>query len=45
MAGGGVTINEQRLGDADAALPPPIAGEWYVVRLGKRRVRVGRLRA
>jgi tyrosyl-tRNA synthetase len=42
IAGGGVTINDRRLTDADAALPPPIAGEWYVVRLGKRRVRVGR---
>jgi len=44
IAGGGVTVNDQRLTDADAQLPPPIAGEWYVVRLGKRRVRVGRLR-
>jgi tyrosyl-tRNA synthetase len=42
IAGGGVTINDRRLTDADAALPPPIAGDWYVVRLGKRRVRVGR---
>jgi tyrosyl-tRNA synthetase len=42
IAGGAITVNEQRLTDADAALPPPIAGEWYVVRIGKRRVRVGR---
>jgi tyrosyl-tRNA synthetase len=42
IAGGGVTVNDQRLVDADGPLPPPIAGEWYVVRLGKRRVRVGR---
>jgi tyrosyl-tRNA synthetase len=42
IAGGGVSINEARVSDVDAALPPPIAGEWYVVRLGKRRVRVGR---
>jgi tyrosyl-tRNA synthetase len=42
IAGGGVTINETRATDAEAALAPPIAGEWYVVRLGKRRVRVGR---
>ena len=39
---GGVTVNDQRLADPAAALPAPIAGEWYVVRLGKRRVRVGR---
>ena len=42
IAGGGVTINDRRLTDADTALPPPIANEWYVVRVGKRRVRVGR---
>jgi tyrosyl-tRNA synthetase len=42
IAGGAITINDQRLTDADAALPSPIAGEWYVVRIGKRRVRVGR---
>ena len=39
---GGVTINDQRLSDPSGSLPTPIAGEWYVVRLGKRRVRVGR---
>jgi tyrosyl-tRNA synthetase len=39
---GGVTVNDQRLSDPGAALPAAIAGEWYVVRLGKRRVRVGR---
>jgi tyrosyl-tRNA synthetase len=42
IANGGVTINDLRLTDPAAALPEPIAGEWYVVRLGKRRVRVGR---
>jgi tyrosyl-tRNA synthetase len=42
IAGGAITINDQRMTDADTALPEPIAGEWYVVRIGKRRVRVGR---
>jgi tyrosyl-tRNA synthetase len=42
IAGGAITINDRRMTDADAALPEPIAGEWYVVRIGKRRVRVGR---
>ncbi len=42
IANGGVTINDRRLTDSAEALPNPIAGEWYVVRLGKRRVRVGR---
>ena len=39
---GGVTINDVRLTDPAGALPAAIADEWYVVRLGKRRVRVGR---
>jgi tyrosyl-tRNA synthetase len=39
---GGVTINDQRLSDPSGSLPEAIADEWYVVRLGKRRVRVGR---
>jgi tyrosyl-tRNA synthetase len=42
IAGGGVTINDRRLTDADATMPAPIANAWYVVRLGRRRVRVGR---
>jgi tyrosyl-tRNA synthetase len=42
IAGGAITINDQRITDPAAALPEPIAGAWYVVRLGKRRVRVGR---
>jgi tyrosyl-tRNA synthetase len=42
IANGGVTINDLRLTDPAAPLPEPVAGEWYVVRLGKRRVRVGR---
>ncbi|MEO5704387.1 MAG: tyrosine--tRNA ligase [Candidatus Limnocylindrales bacterium] len=41
IAGGAITINDKRMTDADLALPDPIAGEWYVVRIGKRRVRVG----
>jgi tyrosyl-tRNA synthetase len=42
ITGGGVTVNDERITDAGAQLPSPIAEEWYVVRLGKRRVRVGR---
>jgi tyrosyl-tRNA synthetase len=42
IAGGAITINDGRITEADAALPEPIAGEWYVLRIGKRRVRVGR---
>ncbi len=44
IAGGGVTINNERITDVHAPVPQPIGGEWFVLRLGKRRVRVGRLR-
>jgi tyrosyl-tRNA synthetase len=42
IAGGAITINDRRITEADSSLPAAIAGEWYVVRIGKRRVRVGR---
>jgi tyrosyl-tRNA synthetase len=42
IAQGGVSINDERMTDLDAAIPSPIAGEWIVVRIGKRRLRVGR---
>ena len=43
IAAGGVTLNGSRVTAADAPVPDPIAGEWLVVRVGKRRIRVGRL--
>jgi tyrosyl-tRNA synthetase len=42
VEGGGLTINGSRVTDPSAAVPDPIAGEWLVVRVGKRRLRVGR---
>ncbi len=42
---GGLTINGEPVTDPAAALPPPIAGEWWDVRIGKRRREIGRLRA
>jgi tyrosyl-tRNA synthetase len=39
---GGVTINDERVTAPDASVPPPLDGEWLVVRIGKRRLRVGR---
>jgi tyrosyl-tRNA synthetase len=39
---GGVSVNGARVSTSDAAVPEPIAGEWLVVRVGKRRLRVGR---
>jgi tyrosyl-tRNA synthetase len=43
IAGGGVTVNDERVTDAAAPVPAPIAGEWLTVRIGRRRLRVGRL--
>ena len=39
---GGLTIGDERVTAVDAPVPPPIAGEWLVVRAGKRRLAVGR---
>ena len=39
---GGLTIGEQRVTAPDSAVPPPIDGEWLVVRVGKRRLAVGK---
>jgi tyrosyl-tRNA synthetase len=43
VAGGGVSVNGARLGDAAGAIPPPIAGTWWEVRVGRRRRLIGRL--
>ena len=42
IAQGGLTINDTRATATDANVPEPIAGEWLVVRAGKRRLAVGR---
>ena len=39
---GGLSINDERPDPASASVPEPIAGEWLVVRFGKRRLAVGR---
>ena len=39
---GGVSINDERVTAPDAAVPAPIDGEWLVVRVGKRRLSIGR---
>ncbi len=41
IAGGGVTVNGERVSDP-AAVPQPIDGEWLDVRIGKRRREIGR---
>jgi tyrosyl-tRNA synthetase len=42
ITGGGVTVNGQRLASPEDALPEPVAGEWMVIRVGKRKLRIGR---
>jgi tyrosyl-tRNA synthetase len=44
IAQGGLTINDERITAVDAPVPPPIDGEWLVVRSGKRRLAIGRRR-
>jgi tyrosyl-tRNA synthetase len=41
---GGLTVNEARVADADATVPALVAGEWLVVRVGKRKLHIGRRR-
>ncbi len=40
---GGLTINGEPMRDPIAPMPPPIAGTWWEVRIGKRRREIGRL--
>ena len=40
---GGLTINGDPIRDPAAPMPAPIAGEWWEVRIGKRRRELGRL--
>jgi tyrosyl-tRNA synthetase len=42
IASGGLSLNNARVTTPDAPVPPPIGGEWLVVRVGKRKLRIGR---
>ena len=42
IAQGGLTIGDERVTGLDAPVPLPVDGEWLVVRVGKRRLAVGR---
>jgi tyrosyl-tRNA synthetase len=44
IAQGGLTIGDERVSAIDSPVPPPVDGEWLVVRAGKRRLAVGRRR-
>jgi tyrosyl-tRNA synthetase len=39
---GGVTINGVRIPTPETAIPEPTAGMWHEVRIGKKRLRIGR---
>lgn len=43
IANGGLTINDRRIADAAEPLPEPVAGEWMVVRRGRRALDVLRV--
>ena len=40
---GGLTINGEVIRDPTAVMPPPLDGQWWEVRIGKRRRELGRL--
>ena len=40
---GGLAINGDPIRDPAATMPPPLAGRWWEVRIGKRRRELGRL--
>jgi tyrosyl-tRNA synthetase len=41
---GGLSINDERVGAVDAAVPAPIDGRYLVVRAGRKRLAIGRRR-
>jgi tyrosyl-tRNA synthetase len=41
--GGGIVVNGERVTDSSAALPGPVGGRWWEIRVGKRRRVIGRL--
>jgi tyrosyl-tRNA synthetase len=41
---GGLTINDVRIQSADQPVPEPLEGQFLVIRAGKKRVRIGRLK-
>jgi tyrosyl-tRNA synthetase len=41
---GGLTINDERVAAPEGAVPAPIAGRYVLVRIGKKSLRIGRLK-
>ncbi len=42
---GGLTINDERVTSPEGAVPAPIDGRWLIVRIGKKNLRIGRLKS
>jgi tyrosyl-tRNA synthetase len=42
---GGLSINDERIGAGGTAVPAPIDGRFLVVRMGKKAIRIGRLKS
>jgi tyrosyl-tRNA synthetase len=45
IAQGGLSINDERVKAPEDAVPQPIAGRFLVLRVGRKAVRIGRLRS
>jgi tyrosyl-tRNA synthetase len=45
IAQGGLSINDERVKAPEDAVPEPIAGRYLVVRMGKKALRIGRLKS
>ena len=43
ISGGAVTVNGERMTDQAAAMPAPVAGTWFEIRVGKRQRSVVRV--
>ncbi|HUR17052.1 MAG TPA: S4 domain-containing protein, partial [Candidatus Limnocylindrales bacterium] len=41
---GGMSINDVRVTDIEASLPEPVAGRYFVLRAGRKRLLIARLR-
>jgi tyrosyl-tRNA synthetase len=42
IAQGGLTINDRRVARPDEPVPDAIGGRWLIVRVGRKRLRIGR---
>jgi tyrosyl-tRNA synthetase len=45
IAQGGLSINDERVKAPEDAVPEPVAGRYLIVRMGKKALRIGRLKS